>query len=92
MWQKSDFTFQSMLERAREENLNSRDVEALNRRLVIELPISNTLDIVIVVQKNKSCLVINQLQITKFVRENNQDIIIFPGKHYQTRKDDKNLI
>lgn len=47
---------------------------------------------IIVVQKNKICHLINRLQIEKFAHANNWDIIIFPAKYYQTKKDDSNLI
>ena len=47
---------------------------------------------VIIVQKNKICHFINCLQIEKFARINNRDIIIFPTKYYQIKKDSYNFI
>ncbi len=92
MRQKTDLPFQEMLRRAGEGKLDSRDVNALNRRLAMELPTSGALDTVIVVQKNKTRHLINRLQIEKFARANNRDIIIFPAEHYRTKKDGGNLI
>ena len=81
-----------MLRRAREEKLDYWDVITLNQRVAIKLPTSGALDTVIMVQKNKTRHLINRLQIEKFAYANNQDIIIFPAKHYQTKKDGGNLI
>ncbi len=47
--QKIDLPFQEMLKRARDGRLSSRDVEALNQRLAMELPTTGAMDIVIVV-------------------------------------------
>lgn len=47
---------------------------------------------VIIIQKNKTCHLINQLQIKKYVHANNWNIINFPAKYYQIKKDSSNLI
>ena len=92
MRQKTDFTFQALLKRAREGRLNIEDVYTLNRRVVTELPISESLDTVVVVQKNKTRHLINQLQIERFARANNRDILIFPAEHYRLKKNGGNLV
>lgn len=58
----------------------------------MELFTSGAMDTIIIVQKNKTCHLINRLQIEKFARANNRDIIIFPEEHYQMKKDSRNLI
>lgn len=47
---------------------------------------------IIVIQKNKICHLINRVQIEKFVYANNWHIIIFSVENYQTKKDGNNLI
>ncbi len=39
--------------RARDRRLDSRDIEALNRRLAMELPITGAMDTVIVIQETR---------------------------------------
>ncbi len=92
MRQKTDLLFQEMLRRTRDGRLGSQDVRALNQRLAIELSTIGVMDTVIVVQRNKTCHLINHIQIKIFARANNREIIIFPGEYYQMKKDDDNLI
>lgn len=82
MCQKIDLPFQEMLRRTREEKLDFCDIRSLNQRLAMELPTSSALHIVIIVQKNKTCHLINRLQIEKFAHANNRDIIIFLREYY----------
>lgn len=84
--------FQEILKRIRKDKLNFGDIEVLDRRLAIKLPVLSSLNTIIIVQKNKTHHFINQLQIEKFARENNEDIIIFLVKYYITKKDGGNLI
>ncbi len=58
----------------------------------MKLPTTGAMDTVIVVQRNKTCHLINCLQIEIFACVNNREIIIFPGKHYRMKKDSGNLI
>lgn len=66
--------------------LDSRDIKTLNQRLAIELLTSDALNIVLIIQKNKTCHLINYLQIEKVVYVNNRDIIIFPVEDYKMKK------
>lgn len=92
MHQKTDLLFQKMLKRVRNGKLDFRDIRDLNQRLAIELLILSTLNTVVIVQKNKTCYLVNRLQIEKFPQANNQDIIIFPIEYYKIKKDSDNLI
>lgn len=56
------------------------------------MPTSGTLDIIVVIQKNKTRHLINRLQIEQFGRTNNRDTLIFPIKDYQLKRDGRNLI
>lgn len=58
----------------------------------MDIPATGAMDTVIIVQKSKTRHLINRLQIEKYARANNQDIIIFPAKHYRMKKDGGNLI
>lgn len=92
MHQKTDLPFQEILKRAREGKLNLQNVRTLNQRPVIDIPTIGTMDTVNIIQKNKTCHFINQLQSEKYACANNRDIIIFPVKYYQMKKDGGNLI
>lgn len=81
-----------MLKRERDGRLDSRNVEALNQRLAIELSTLGAMDAIIVVQRNKTRPLINCLQIEIFACTNNREIIIFLKEHYQMKKDNGNLI
>lgn len=64
---KIDIFFQDLLKRAREENLDSRDVSTMNQRLGLQSLTSGFLNTVIIVQKNKSRYLVKQLHIESFV-------------------------
>lgn len=81
-----------MFKKARDGKFNFQDVRALNHKFEIEILILNTLDTVVGVQNNKTCHLINHLQIKRFVYTSNSDIIIFLVDHSQTKKDDVDLI
>ena len=68
------------------------DINTLNQKLAIKLLILGNLDTVIMVEKNKICHFIKNLQIKKFEYINNQNIIIFLIEQYQIKKDGDNLI
>lgn len=80
-----------MLKRVREKKLDFCDVRALKQKLAIEFPTSGALNIIIMIQKNKTYHFINYLQIKKFAYINNWDIIIFREKYYQSKKDANNM-
>lgn len=61
MHQKINLPFQEILKIAKERKLDFCDVRVLNQRLAMELPTSGALNTVIVVQKNKTCHLINRL-------------------------------
>lgn len=92
MYSKIDQSFYKMLKKVREKKLDSYNIWVLNQRLAIELLISSVLNIVILIQKNKTCHFINYLQIEIFVDINNWDIIICPGEYYWIKKDIGNII
>lgn len=71
MRQKTDFTFQALLKRAKGRKFNIKDVYILNKRVATKLPIFGLLATIVVVQKNKTRYLINQLQIKRFTRANN---------------------
>lgn len=88
----TDFIFQALLKKAREGQYKINNGYILNRRMATELPISRSLDIIVIVQKNKTKHLIHQLQIEQLACANNQDILIFPAEYYQLKKDSGNLI
>ena len=59
MKQKADLAFQELLKQARQGLLNINNVNILNQRVAINLPDSGLLDIVVIVQKNKTRHLVN---------------------------------
>ena len=92
MCQKNDSLFQALLKRARNGELNLEDVDTLNDRVATNLPISQSMDSVVVVQKNKTRHLVNRLQIERFARSQNQDILLFPAEHFRTKKDGGRIV
>ena len=59
-----------MLKKAQNGKLDSRDVKVLNQRLAIQFLTLDTLNTIVMVQKNKTCHIVDYLQIEKFAYTN----------------------
>ena len=90
--QKADPAFPELLKRARQGKLNIRDIEILNKRVTTSFLDTETLETVVVVQKNKSRHLINRMQIERLAQAINQTIIIFPAENYRLKKDRVNHV
>lgn len=89
MRQRTDLTFQELLGRARAGQLNEGDVNLLNDRVAVELPSPESLNSVVVVQRNELRHTINRFQTERFARTRGTPLFIFPACHFRTRKDGK---
>lgn len=78
---KADPAFQELLQRVRQKKLNMLNVEILNKKVATSLSNTGSLKTVVVVQKNKSKHLINQIQINQFAQVSNWPIIIFLVEH-----------
>lgn len=58
----------------------------------MKLPTFGLLNIVIIIQRNKTKYLINWLQIEYFAYINNQNIFIFPIKYYWLKKDGRSFV
>lgn len=61
IYQKINISFQDILKKVRERKFESQNVYILNQRFAREFLAFDSLNIVIVIQKNKTCHLINQL-------------------------------
>ncbi len=92
MRQQGDIVFQQLLKRARTSGLTQEDVNLLNSKIAEELPTSNDLSSVVVVQSNAKRYLINRHQIYKFAKEKSQDVYIFPASHTRSKTRNENLV
>ena len=92
MRQQGDIVFQQLLKRARTGRLTQEDVDLLNSKVAEELPTSNDLSSVVVVQTNAKRHLINRHQIYVMAREKSQDVYIFPASHTRSKIRGGNLV
>ncbi len=81
-----------MLTRARKGLLNVDDVTILNSKVAMTIPILNLNEHVVMVQRNATQHTINQIQIRRFAKANNRDVILFPTEYCRTKKDDGQIV
>lgn len=70
MRQQGDIVFQQLLKRVNTGHLTQGDVDLLNSKVTEELPTSNDLFLVVVIQINAKRYLINRHQIYIIAREN----------------------
>lgn len=87
MRQQSDPIFTQLLRRARMGALTQADVSKLNEKVVTGLTLSDPLNNIVIVQRNKTRHLINRLQIERFARSVGHDIVIFPAQHSRTKRE-----
>ncbi len=87
MRQHDDKSFQAMLTRARRGLLNNDDIVILNSKVAVTIPILNLGEQVVIVQQNTIRHTINRIQIKRFAKAHNRDVILFPTEHSRTKKD-----
>ncbi len=92
MRQHNDTPIQEMLTRARKSLLNVDDITILNSKIVVTIPILNPNEHVVMVQRNATRHMINRIQIRRFSKANNRDVILFPTEHYRTKKDGGQIV
>ena len=92
MRQQSDIVFQQLLKRARTGRLTQEDVDLLNSKVVKELPTSNDLSSVVVIQTNAKRHLINRHQIYVIAREKSQNVYIFLASHTRSKIRGGNLV
>ena len=72
--------------RARKGLLNDNDLAILNSKVLVIIPIFNPDEQVVIVQQNASWHTINWIQIKRFAKDNNHNIIFFLVEHLRTKK------
>lgn len=92
MRHQNDKPFQTMLTRARRGLLDNNDVAVLNNKVASSLPIHSPDENVVIVQQNATRHTINRLQIRRFAKTNNRDVILFPAQHTRTKKDGGQIV
>lgn len=92
MRQHNNKPFQAMLRRARKGLLNNDDVAILNNKVAATIPIHNADEQVVIVQQNAIRHTINRIQIRRFAKANNRDVILFPTQHARTKKDGGQIV
>jgi len=91
MRQHGDPDFRDLLRRARAGTITAADVDALNTRVVQQLPQYDGLDSAFVTRSNRRRHHINRLQTRRFAKFWGQDIYIFPAAHTRTMKKHRGL-
>ncbi len=66
---------------------NNDDVAILNSKITMMISILNPNEQVVIVQRNAIQHTINRIQIKRFAKAHNRDIILFPTKYSRTKKD-----
>ena len=79
MRQHNDKLFQAMLRRAKKGLFNNNNVAILNNKIEAIIPIYNADEQVVIVQQNTTQYTINQIQIRRFAKANNCNVILFPA-------------
>ncbi len=92
MRQHDNKPFQAMLTRARRGLLNNDDVAILNSKVAVTILILNPDEQVVIVQRNATRYTINWIQIKRFAKAHNRDVIIFPSEHSRTKKDGGQIV
>ncbi len=81
-----------MLTRARQGFLNVDDTTILNSKVVVIIPILNPNEYIVMVQQNAIWHTINRIQIKRFAKANNRDVIFFPVEYCHTKKYDGQIV
>ncbi len=81
-----------MLTRARRGLLNNDDVTILNSKVAVTIPILNPDEQVVIVQQNATQYTINRIQIKRFVKAHNRNVIFFPAEHSHTKKNGGQIV
>lgn len=92
MCQQGDIILQQLLKNAHTDCLTQKGFDLLNNKIVEELPISNNLSSVVVIQPNAKRHLINRHQILKLAKKKLQDIYIFSASHIRSKTRNKNLV
>ena len=86
MRQQHNIAFQNLLIRAKRGLLNNNNVDILNNRIACSISTNNINKNFVIIQQNKTRLIINRLQMKRFAQANRQNVILFSGHHSQTIK------
>ncbi len=81
-----------MLTRARRGLLNNNDATILNSKVAVTILILNLDEQVVIVQRNATRHIINQIQIKRFAKAHNRDVILFPTEHSCIKKDGGQIV
>ncbi len=81
-----------MLIRARRGLLNNDDVAILNSKVAVTIPILNPDEQVVIVQQNATRHTINRIQIKRFAKAHNRDVILFLVENFCTKKDGGQIV
>ncbi len=86
MRQHNDKSFQAILTRARRGLLNNDDIAILNSKVAVTIPILNPDEQVVIVQQNVTWHTINRIQIKRFAKAHNRNVIFLLVEHLRTKK------
>ncbi len=81
-----------MLTRARKSLFKVNDITILNSKVVVTIFILNPNKHVVMVQQNATRYTIHRIQIKRFAKANNCNIIFFSMEHCHTKKNDSQII
>ena len=81
-----------MLTRAKRGLLNNNNTAILNNKIAVIILILNPDEQVVIVQQNATWHTINQIQIKRFAKAHNRNVIHFPTKHSHEKKDGGQIV
>lgn len=76
--QHNNKLFQEMLIIVKTDLLNNSNITILNNKIATTVPIQDTLKNIVIIQWYTIRHTINRLQVQRFTKINNRDIILFP--------------
>lgn len=92
IWQHNDKPFQAIFTKARKGFLNNNDITIVNNKVISILPIYKPEKNIVIVQQNIIWYTINWLQIQRFAKANNCDVILFPAQHSWMKRDSGEIV
>lgn len=77
MWQKFNFNFHDLFQKAKNKKLNQNNIVMLNQYVAMSLPSTELLNEAIIIQKNNIRHLVNQISVDLFANANDENIILF---------------
>ncbi len=84
--------FQAMMTKARKDLFNIDNVTIVNSKIVVTILILNLDKQDVIVQQNAIWHTINRIQIKRFAKVHNRNIIIFSTEYLRTKKDGSQIV